>query len=387
MIKDTVAAFSELLPEPVAGASGPLDGLSFAAKENYEFAGRVASNGNPTWKASHPPAEKSAACVDTCLQAGASFVGFTHMDELAYSIIGANAHFGTPVNSAAPSRVPGGSSSGSAAAVAAGLADFALGSDTGGSVRIPAAFCGIFGLRTSHGRISSNGLVPLAPSFDVPGWFTRDLDTMIRVSAAFGINAAQGKRPSRLWLPSSVWSGIDPDLFAALKPMIDRLAALLGPADTSSLPEQTLEHWFETFRVHQAYEIWKTVGPWVSSAAAHFGPGVTERLDMASKINGTEFAKSAADRASICAAMDTLMDDSTILVLPTAPGPAPELAASQEDLDAARKAIMCLTSISGLNRYPELTIPGAVVGKAPVGLSLVSARMQDNDLLALAGLM
>ncbi|WP_153769966.1 amidase [Labrenzia sp. CE80] len=387
MTKDTVAAFSELLPEPITGASGPLDGLSFAAKENYEFAGRVASNGNPTWKATHTPAERSAACVDTCLEAGASLVGFTHMDELAYSIIGANAHFGTPVNSAAPSRVPGGSSSGSAAAVAANLVDFALGSDTGGSVRIPAAFCGLFGLRTSHRRISSSGLVPLAPSFDVPGWFTRDLDTMIRVSAAFGIDAAQGKQPSRLWLPSSVWTGMNADLLDALQPMVSRLEALLDPADTTPLPAPSLEHWFETFRVHQAYEIWQTVGSWVSSTAAHFGPGVTERLDMASKISGTEFAKAAADRASICAAMDALMDDSTILVLPTAPGPAPELAASQDDLDVARKAIMCLTSISGLNRYPELTIPGAVVGNAPVGLSLVGARMHDEDLLALASLM
>ncbi|PVB60454.1 amidase [Labrenzia sp. 011] len=387
MIEDNVYAFSELLLEPVKAASGPLDGLTFAAKENYEFAGRVASNGNPTWKASHGPAEKSAVCLDMCLKAGASLAGFTHMDELAYSIIGANTHFGTPVNSAAADRVPGGSSSGSAASVAAGLVDFSLGSDTGGSVRIPASFCGLYGLRTSHGRISSDGLLPLAPSFDVPGWFARDLDVMTRVSAALGADAAQGELPLRLWMPSTVWSGLSADALEAFKPMISRLEALVAPVKTTPLPGPPLEQWFETFRIHQAFEVWQTVGPWVSSAAAHFGPGVAERLDMASRISKAEFESAAATREAIREAMDTGMRERTVLLLPTAPGPAPRTSASEEDLNAARKAIMCITSISGLNGFPELTIPGALIEDAPAGLSLVGARMRDQDLLALAGLL
>ncbi|TYC53036.1 amidase [Rhodobacterales bacterium] len=394
MTGDIINAFSERLPEPLTvGAGGddrPLDGLRFAAKENYEFAGRVASNGNPAWKATHAPAEKTASCLQTALEAGGALVGFTHMDELAYSIIGANAHTGAPVNSAAPDRVPGGSSSGSAAAVAAGLADFALGSDTGGSVRIPASFCGLYGLRPTHGRIASNGLLPLAPSFDVPGWFTAELATMKRVSAVYGIGSTgqasgtQGRLPVRLWMPQTIWDHADPDLVAALGPALDRLRNAVADIDRAALPGPSLEEWFETFRIHQAHEVWRAVGDWAMENPAGFGPGVAERVKIAGAITEDQFAQAVERRHAIRAAMDERLDAATVLVLPTAPGPAPLLNATQADLENARKAIMRTTSIAGLNGYPELSIPVATMSGAPVGLSLVGARMQDQDLLALA---
>ncbi|MEJ8473817.1 amidase [Roseibium algae] len=387
MIVDSVSAFSDILDKPLVTGSGVLDGLTFAAKENYELAERVAGNGNPTWKATHGPSAVTASVLAKVLDAGGRLAGFTHMDELAYSIIGANAHTGTPVNSASPDRVPGGSSSGSAAAVAAGLVDFSLGSDTGGSVRAPAAFCGLFGLRPTHGRIDATGLLPLAPSFDVPGWFTRDLPTMLRISAIFGIKAGAGRTPTRLWCPSTIWDRTSPEVKASLAPALIKLQGILGPSDISPLPDPAPEEWFRVFRIHQAYEAWEALGTWVDEASPAFGPGVAERFAAAKTVTTEDFEQVVKERKAIRAAMDKLMSPETVLVMPTTPGPAPLLNASQADLDDYRGKIMCMTCLSGLNGYPELTIPGAKLKHAPQGLSLIGARQRDQDLLALAGLL
>ena len=154
--------------------AGPLAGLRFAAKDLFDIEGHVTGAGNPDWLALHAPATRTAPVVRRLVDAGASMVGKTHTDELSRGIFGENAHYGTPVNPKAPGRVPGGSSSGSAAAVSGGLVDFALGTDTGGSVRIPASFCGIYGIRPTHGRLPLDGVVGQARSFDTVGWFARD---------------------------------------------------------------------------------------------------------------------------------------------------------------------------------------------------------------------
>ena len=163
--------------------SGPLDGLTFAVKDLIDVAGHRTGCGNPTWLATHPPATVSAICVEQLLAAGARCEGKTITDEIAFSLLGENHHYGTPLNPAAPDRVPGGSSSGSASAVACGLVDFALGTDTGGSVRIPASNCGIWGLRPSHGFISVAGVMPLAPTLDTVGVFARDINVLERAAA------------------------------------------------------------------------------------------------------------------------------------------------------------------------------------------------------------
>ena len=167
---DPLDAFCKDTKAYLAGPlGGPLSNLNFAAKDIFDVAGHVTGGGNPDWKATHPPAERNAWIVQTLVSAGATMVGKTHTDELTRGILGENAHYGTPINSKALGRVPGGSSSGSAAAVAGGLVDFALGSDTGGSVRIPASFCGLYGLRPTHGRIPLEGILMQAPSYDTIG--------------------------------------------------------------------------------------------------------------------------------------------------------------------------------------------------------------------------
>src|SRR6188768_3826585 len=163
--------------------TGPLDGLTFAVKDLIDVAGHRTGCGNPTWLATHPPATVSAICVEQLLAAGATCLGKTITDEIAFSLLGENHFYGTPLNPAAPDRVPGGSSSGSASAVACGLVDFAVGTDTGGSIRVPASNCGIFGLRPSHGLISVAGVMPFAPKLDTVGLFARDIDILQRATA------------------------------------------------------------------------------------------------------------------------------------------------------------------------------------------------------------
>src|SRR3954451_20108750 len=156
-----------------AAKDGPLRRLTFAVKDLIDVAGYRTGCGNPTWLATHPPASVSAVCVEQLLAAGAQCEGKTITDEFAFSLLGENFHYGTPLNPAAPERVPGGSSSGSASAVACGCVDFAIGTDTGGAVGVPASNCGIWGWRPSHGLISVAGVMPFAPTLDTVGVFTR----------------------------------------------------------------------------------------------------------------------------------------------------------------------------------------------------------------------
>ena len=193
--------------------SGALDGLTFAVKDNIDTLGSVTGAGNPAWRAAHRPAVRSAECVTRLLAAGATMVGKTLSDELAFSLEGRNAWDGTPVNPAVPGALPGGSSSGSASVVAAGLVDFALGTDTGGSVRVPASFCGVYGFRPTHGRVSLDGVVPLAASYDTVGWLARSGAVLARVGAVLlgepppprGRNSGFGwrKMPSICWMATT----------------------------------------------------------------------------------------------------------------------------------------------------------------------------------------
>ena len=215
-IIDTLDAFctdTEAFLEGIPG--GPLSAMTFAAKDIFDVAGHVTGGGNPDWKATHAPAERTAWVIQTLVDAGANMVGKTHTDELTRGILGVNAHYGTPINPNAPGRVPGGSSSGSAAAVAGGLVDFALGSDTGGSVRIPASFCGLYGLRPTHGRIPLDGILQQAPSYDTIGWFARDVETFARVgSVLFGSDIAAG-RPRKLTIAEDAFAAADDSVAAA----------------------------------------------------------------------------------------------------------------------------------------------------------------------------
>lgn len=362
--------------------AGPLAGLTFGAKDLFDVAGRIAGCGNPEWARTHQPATEHAPAVAQLLEAGARLVGMTHTDELAYSLMGVNVHYGTPLNTADPRRVPGGSSSGSAAAVAAGMVDFGLGSDTGGSVRLPASFCGVWGIRTTFGLISLDGAMPFTHSFDTVGWFARSADVMARVAEAFACPDASA--PTRLLLPVDVWARASADTVAALAPTLAALEADMGPATPIILSPEGLENWREIFRVCQASEIWDVHGEWVSANTPDFGPGIKERFEIASKITPSEFEAAFERKVEIQAQIREIMTPETVLVMPTSPGPAPLRAEPEDALNDFRMRAFEMLCTAGLAGLPQLSVPAGTVDQGPVGLSLLGAPGQDRQLIKLA---
>ncbi|MFT4174838.1 MAG: amidase [Rhodocyclaceae bacterium] len=380
---DTVHAFHDVFT--LAGApDGPVSGLRFGAKDLFDVAGRVTGFGNPDWQRTHLSATRHADAVQCLLAAGATLVGKTHTDELAYSLMGANAHYGTPINSAAPDRLPGGSSSGSAAAVAAGLVDIGLGSDTGGSVRLPASFCGLYGMRPTHGRISLEGACPLAPSYDTVGWLTRDVATLTAAARALGL-PDEGAPVRRLLLPVDAWDLADAAVVDALGPLVARLAEGLQSALVPvRLAGDALPQWREVFRVCQAAEVWQAHGAWVSATEPVFGPGIRERFAAAAAIAPTEVAAARDARSHIATRMNALLADDAVLLLPTSPAAAPARDAGAAQLESFRARALSLLCPAGHAGLPQISVPGAGVEEGPVGLSLVGARGADGALLALA---
>lgn len=377
----TCDPFISKFEPPLVGKErpGPLAGLSVGVKDGFDIAGHVTGAGSPEWAKAHGPAKKTSPVVEALMEAGARIVGKTQMDELAYSLMGVNARYGTPLNPAAPDRVPGGSSSGSAASVAGGLVDIGLGSDTGGSVRLPASFCGIYGWRPTHGALSGENLVPLAPSYDTPAFFTRDLATMARVASVFAPSRVTSE-PADLWMPSDLWT-------LAQEPVADALRAALPAVDYRSeplFPDGDLSDWLTVFRTHQGYEIWQALGPWISERQPDFGPGIQERFNMASKITKEAFSEAVTRRAAIRAHLENVMTPATILVFPTSPGVAPLRSTPQEDLEVFRNAALTMLCVAGHAGLPQLSIPLAELHGAPVGLSLVGARGMDTQLISRA---
>lgn len=377
----TCDPFFEKFAEPLAAVTprpnAALSGATLAVKDNFDIAGHITGAGNPEYAASQSPAAANAPLVDRLLAAGAIITGKTQMDELAYSLMGVNARYGTPPNPKSPDRVPGGSSSGSASAVAAGLADFGLGSDTGGSVRLPASFCGLYGWRPTHDLLPTAGMVPLAPSYDTAGFFAQNLAGLQRLANTL-LDPASPPGKMTFWAPSDIWALAEAPTRAALRAA---LPETLSFADEPVLPDGALADWLEIFRIHQAYEIWQALGPFVKAHNPAFGPGIGDRFAMAEAIGAEEFARADEGRNAIRAHMARVLPPETILVYPTAPGPAPRRDADQAGLDAFRTKALNLLCIAGHAGLPQISLPLAQTDGAPIGLSLVGAPGTDASLI------
>ncbi len=383
--RDTIGAFCRHTHVERAGsAHGPLAGYTFGAKDIYDIAGHKTGFGSPDWLASHDAAAATAPAVQCLLDAGAQMVGKTHTDELTYSLNGENAHYGTPVNVNAPGRIPGGSSSGSAAAVAAQLVDFALGSDTGGSVRAPASFCGIYGMRPTHGRISLDGACPLAASFDTAGWFARDAELMEKIGRALLRDNLPAAKPSRLLLAQDAFTLAGDEVTNALQPALERVTAVCGRAHPVTVASEGLPQWFQVFRVLQGAEVWAQHGEWVTRIKPSLGPGVRERVQWSATVTANDVAPARDRREDIARRMHDLLKDDAVLVLPTLPGIAPLRNMPAADSDEFRARAMSLLCVAGLARLPQINLPLAKLGGCPLGLSLIAARGNDTLLLALA---
>ena len=370
-------------PQPhIEGApNGPLSGITFAAKDLFDVAGFVTGAGNPDWARSHSVPARHADAVAALLAAGATLTGKTHTDELAFSLNGENAHYGTPVNPRAPGRIPGGSSSGSASAVAGGAVDTALGTDTGGSVRVPASYCGLFGIRTTHGAVPVGGLVPLAPRFDVVGWFAREAGLLARVGRAL-LPAAETVPITRLVRLEDAFELAGAEVGQALSPAVARLAALLPTASARLAPApEGLPAWFGHFRTLQGRDAWRTHGEWVTALEPAFGPGIRDRFAWAASLTEEAGEVAEAGRREALRVLDAALPPGTALLLPTAPGIAPRLATPPADLEAFRTRAMTLTCIAGLGGLPQISMPVGTLDGCPVGLSVIGPRGTDLALL------
>jgi amidase len=372
------------LTAPLSGAgAGSLAGLSAAVKDMYDFAGYRTGGGSPDWLDAQAPATSTAAVVVRILDAGATIIGKTVCDEFFYSLAGANIHYGTPINPRAPDRLPGGSSSGSASATAAGTCDFALGSDTGGSVRVPAAFCGIYGIRPTHGRIDLSGAMPMAPSFDVAGWFASGPGIFRRVGEVI-LDGSRIPAPiGNLIILEDAFEQADRDVAMLLRTALDAMTDALPKARSSRVASDGLDRWRESFRLIQAGEVWSHYGEFIRRHLPRLGPGIRERMEFAAKVSERDIAEARQEHARAHDHIRAMAQPGTILALPTAPCVAPLLNTPSDALESFRVRVMRLTCIAGLSGLPQLTLPIGSLAGCPVGLSFIGWAGGDEALLEL----
>jgi amidase len=371
-------------PVPHATA-GPLAGLTFGVKDLFDVAGYPTSGGQPFVLAMSGVKVATAPTVQRLLDAGARFAGKTITDELAFSMTGQNAHFGSPVNGAAPDRISGGSSSGSASAVSNRLCDFALGSDTGGSVRAPANHCGLVGLRPTHGRISLQRVMDLAPAFDTCGWFTRDVPTFARVAdVLLGADPAPLPASVRLLSPTDVWGLLAAEVQEALAAPVARVQALLGKATPVEAVLDGFEAMYWNFRYLQGREAWLSDGALIDRFAPPLGPGVAQRFAWASAVTDAQVASATEFRARFRARLAAMLGNDGVLLMPTMPDIAPKVDADEGRLEDYRNQATRMLCLAGLAGFPQLSLPlGSRLG-APLGLSLLGPAGSDRSLVGLA---
>ncbi|MEW6074070.1 MAG: amidase [Planctomycetota bacterium] len=370
---------------------GPLAGRRFVVKDNLDVAGERTGCGQPEWLADALPAARTAPAVERLVAAGAILVGKAHQTELAFGLSGQNLHYGTPPNPAAPGRDPGGSSSGSASAVASGIVDFALGSDTGGSVRVPASYCGILGFRPTHGRIPTAGLVPLSPSFDTVSWFARDAALLEAVGSVLLDPPHLVAEVRGLVLAADALLLADAEAVEPLRAAGARLAAALGvPLTTVEVAggEGGLGAWYATFAAIQMPEAWEYFGPWITRRAPRLAPEIAARFEQSRRATAAAAAAGHRRRAKLRARVEELTAGGRLLALPAAVGPAPPLdppsPAVREAEEDRRGRLLPVTSIAGIAGAPAVSLPVAKVDGLPLGLCLVGPPGGDETLLAIA---
>jgi amidase len=392
-MRDRFNAFVPHVDVVIQGAAaGPLAGLTFAAKDLFDVRGTVTGAGNPDWEMTHAPAARSAWAVERLLEAGATLVGKTVTDEISLGLLGINRFYGTPINPRAPDRVPGGSSSGSASAVAGGLVDTALGTDSGGSVRVPASFTGLYGLRPTHGRISVRGMTTQSPSFDTAGFFARDAATFARVGAVLLRATADeplpedmpGDMPEDMLVATDCFAAADTAVQDALRPVFRRLAPAFKRIVDTVLATEGIGVWATQQRMLQSFEFSRTFADWIDTANPRFSFEVAGALAGAAGITEAHMAAPRAFRESARGRLDRLLDGRRVLCLPTAPILPIDRYARLSEMRAANGRITELTCVAGLAGLPQVNLPLGWHSGVPVGMSLIGWRGSDAILLALA---
>lgn len=368
-----------VLREPTG--TGVLDGQRVAVKDLIDVGGTPTNCGNPDWAASHAVPTQDAPCVAALRAAGARIVGKTVTDELAFSLEGENAFHGTPRNPAAPDRLPGGSSSGSAVAVAGGEADLALGTDTGGSVRVPASFCGVHAMRPTHGRISLAGVLPFAESYDTVGWFARDA-ALLRAAGQvlLGTRRHVETRSLRLCLAEDALALAEPAVAQALRAW----AQAKGITERRQAFVRPWREVQEAYSVLQGLEIRAALGPWIRERRPTFGPAIAPRFAGALALDPTLEAPWRRWRDEMRRELVARIGPDEAWLLPAAPGVALPLNASGEQRGAFYERALALGALAGHAGLPQIVLPLLQVQGLPVGVSFIAGPGQDESLLDLA---
>ncbi len=363
---------------------GKLSSLTFAVKELYDVKGFVTGAGNTHWKNTHPLAQATAPSIEMLLNEGATLAGKTISDEMAFSLDGENVHYGTPLNSKCPDRIPGGSSSGSASAVAGGLVDFALGTDTAGSVRIPASYCGIYGFRPTHGAVSLEGVHPMAPSFDVAGWFARTPDVLAKVGSVLLDIEIPEFKANRFVVARDLFDTKDLRVASEYDAFIQRLSELPVEIVEAELGKPDFSTWIEALRNIQWWELNQAHGEWISRNLGTFGEEIRGRLEKISSVTRNDMEEKRSARKQLIRQIENIISPGTIVVFPTAPGVAPLKGRSIDEARAARINTMrhtCIATVAGL---PQVSMPLIEKDGCPIGISFLGAQGQDGQLLAAA---
>jgi amidase len=370
--------------EPVSGAAhGPLLGLTFAVKDLIDTAGSVTGAGTPDWKRTHSAAPKNAPCVQMLLDAGATLIGRAVTDELAFSLEGENHFEGTPVNPVAPDRLPGGSSSGSAVAAAGGLVDFALGTDTGGSVRVPAAFCGVYGFRPSHGAVPLTGVVPFAPSLDTVGWFARDAVTLAKVGRVL-LPELESAPVSRILIARDAFALADADVSATL---LEAIRSLGLPAQEVEAAPFPLIELAKCYQIVQAADIVAAQGTWLQETKPVFGPNIAPRFAGIWAYTPSEIADARSTRTALAKHAASLfrIHSGAVLALPSAPRLALKRGSGPSELSDFYARALAIGGVASLCGLPQISIPVELKAGLNPSLGFAGAPGSDKGLLEFAG--
>jgi amidase len=359
--------------------------MTGVVKDLYDIRGTKTGAGNPDYLADVTPAESTAPAVERFVAAGVTVIGKSITDELAFSLAGTNAHYGTPHNSSAPGRIPGGSSSGSASAVAGGIADVALGTDTGGSVRVPASWCGLFGIRPTHGRVPIDGVVPLASSYDTVGWFARSGQTLRTLGQVMLAENNDPTDVTTVLVAEDLLTLTDPAVHAGLRSRANEVAERLtggGPRSVQVVPQDDdLDQWFQGFRLRQQWESWQAHGQWITERSPRMGPDIAERFAQSALITSDEVAEADLIRRRVRDRLQALVVEGAVLLLPVTMGPAPEPTLSGPEADRMRARMLAVNSLAGSTGSPTVVVPGTQVDGRPVGLGLLGRPGSDALLL------
>ena len=366
----------------------PIAGLPVSVKDLFDVEGEITLAGSIALRDA-PAAKADASVVARLRAAGAAIVGKTNMTEFAYSGVGLNPHFGTPGNPADPTRIPGGSSSGAAVSVGIGSCVAAIGSDTGGSVRIPAALCGLVGFKPTMRRVSTHGALPLAPSLDSIGPIARTVKDCLLIDSLIA-DQPLTLHPIelaglRLTVPEDiVLDDLDDSVAKAFTATLSKLSA--AGVQIKEIPLPMLAEAKELYLI-SPYEAYPWHKELLSKRSGEYDPRVVKRILMGAEASQADRERLLQTRAEWKARLEKATEVFDAMVMPTVPIVAPKidaLNASETNFFEANRLLLRNPSIINLMDGCAISLPIHRAGELPVGLMLACSAMSDARLLAIA---